>query len=50
MSETFMRSFRDPIRVINSPDKNPNVKGVQERFARLGVVGTILRNPEGRER
>ncbi|KII95104.1 hypothetical protein PLICRDRAFT_33936 [Plicaturopsis crispa FD-325 SS-3] len=32
------------------PDKNPNVKGVQERFARLGVVAAILRNQEGRER
>jgi len=33
-----------------SPDKNPGVKGVQERFARLGVVATILRSEEGRER
>ena len=33
-----------------SPDKNPNVKGVHERFARLGVISTILRNKEGRER
>lgn len=33
-----------------SPDKNPNVKGVQERFARLGVVAAILRSQEGRER
>ncbi|TFK75827.1 DnaJ-domain-containing protein [Pluteus cervinus] len=32
------------------PDKNPNVKGVHERFARLGVVSTILRNTESRER
>jgi len=32
------------------PDKNPNVKGVHERFARLGVISTILRNKEGRER
>jgi hypothetical protein len=33
-----------------SPDKNPGVKGVQERFARLGVVASILRSEEGRER
>ncbi|KAI0005026.1 DnaJ-domain-containing protein [Russula compacta] len=32
------------------PDKNLGVKGVQERFARLGVVASILRNQEGRER
>jgi len=32
------------------PDKNPGVKGIQERFARLGVVAAILRNQEGRER
>ena len=33
-----------------SPDKNPGVKGIQERFARLGVVAAILRSEEGRER
>jgi hypothetical protein len=33
-----------------SPDKNPGVKGVHERFARLGVVSTILRKKESRER
>lgn len=33
-----------------SPDKNPGVKGIQERFARLGVVASILRSQEGRER
>ncbi|KAI4526519.1 DnaJ-domain-containing protein [Schizophyllum commune Loenen D] len=32
------------------PDKNPGVKGAQERFARLGVISTILRNPESRKR
>ncbi|KAI0318707.1 DnaJ-domain-containing protein [Amylostereum chailletii] len=32
------------------PDKNPGVKGIQERFARLGVIVAILRNKEGRER
>jgi len=33
-----------------SPDKNPGVKGIQERFARLGVISHILRNQESRER
>jgi DnaJ family protein C protein 1 len=33
-----------------SPDKNLGVKNIEERFARLGVVGTILRNPESRKR
>ena len=33
-----------------SPDKNPNVKGVHERFARLGVISTILRGKESRKR
>ena len=33
-----------------SPDKNPDVKGIHERFARLGVISTILRNKEGRKR
>ncbi len=33
-----------------SPDKNPGVKGVQERFARLGVIASILRSEDGRER
>ncbi|KAF8812521.1 DnaJ-domain-containing protein [Phlegmacium glaucopus] len=32
------------------PDKNPNVKGIHERFARLGVISTILRNKESRKR
>ncbi|KAK0230900.1 DnaJ-domain-containing protein [Armillaria fumosa] len=32
------------------PDKNPNDKKVHERFARLGVVSTILRNAESRKR
>ncbi|PFH52799.1 hypothetical protein AMATHDRAFT_139079, partial [Amanita thiersii Skay4041] len=32
------------------PDKNPNVKGAHERFARLGVVASILRNAESRKR
>jgi hypothetical protein len=33
-----------------SPDKNPGVKGIHERFARLGVIASILRDPVGRER
>ncbi|SJL01869.1 uncharacterized protein ARMOST_05193 [Armillaria ostoyae] len=32
------------------PDKNPNDKKIHERFARLGVVSTILRNAESRKR
>ncbi|WVQ93271.1 hypothetical protein IAU59_000337 [Kwoniella sp. CBS 9459] len=32
------------------PDKNPGVKDIQERFARLGVITQILRSPEKRER
>lgn len=32
------------------PDKNRGVKGVEERFARLGLINTILRNPELRDR
>ncbi|KDQ64560.1 hypothetical protein JAAARDRAFT_28204 [Jaapia argillacea MUCL 33604] len=32
------------------PDKNPGVKGAHERFARLGVIASILRSSEGRER
>jgi DnaJ homolog subfamily C member 1 len=33
-----------------SPDKNPGVKDIQKKFARLGVVAQILRNEEGRKR
>lgn len=32
------------------PDKNPGVKGIHERFARLGLVASILKSPAGRER
>ncbi|KAF9780123.1 DnaJ-domain-containing protein [Thelephora terrestris] len=32
------------------PDKNPGVIGIQERFARLGVIAAILRNPDSRKR
>lgn len=33
-----------------SPDKNKGVKDAHERFARLGVVAAILRDPAKRER
>jgi DnaJ-class molecular chaperone len=32
------------------PDKNPGVANIQDRFARLGVVTAILRDPARRER
>lgn len=32
------------------PDKNPGVKGIHERFARLGVIAAILKDTEGRKR
>jgi len=31
------------------PDKNPGVKGIEKRFARLGVIAKILRNKESRK-
>lgn len=43
------RAYRKKSMLLH-PDKNPGVKGAQERFARLGVVGSILRSQEGRER
>ncbi|KAI9467024.1 DnaJ-domain-containing protein [Lactarius psammicola] len=43
------RAYRKKSMVLH-PDKNPGVKGAQERFARLGVVAAILRSQEGRER
>jgi DnaJ-class molecular chaperone len=33
-----------------SPDKNPGVKGVHERFARLSVIAEILKGEESRKR
>lgn len=33
-----------------SPDKNPGVKDIAERYARLGVIVKILRSQEDRER
>ncbi|EAU84840.1 hypothetical protein CC1G_00359 [Coprinopsis cinerea okayama7 len=36
--------------IVLHPDKNPGVKGVHERFARLGKISTILRDKEKRER
>jgi hypothetical protein len=32
------------------PDKNPGVAGIQDRFARLGVITAILRDAERRDR
>lgn len=32
------------------PDKNPGVKGIHEKFARLGIIATILKDTEGRKR
>jgi len=43
------RAYRKKSMLLH-PDKNPGVKGAQERFARLGVVSSILRSEEGRER
>jgi len=43
------RAYRKKSMLLH-PDKNLGVKGAQERFARLGVVGSILRSQEGRER
>jgi curved DNA-binding protein CbpA len=36
--------------MVMHPDKNPDIKGIHERFARLGVISTILRNKESRKR
>ena len=36
--------------VAVSPDKNPGVTSIHERFARLGVIAAILRNTESRKR
>lgn len=36
--------------VAVSPDKNPGVVGIHERFARLGVIAAILRGTESRKR
>ncbi|TFL05859.1 DnaJ domain-containing protein [Pterulicium gracile] len=32
------------------PDKNPGVKDIEKRFARLGVIAKILRNKDSRKR
>lgn len=45
-SKPLSRSYFD---TSHSPDKNPGVSGISERYARLGVVQKILRS-EGRER
>ncbi|CDZ98571.1 Zuotin and related molecular chaperones (DnaJ superfamily), contains DNA-binding domains [Phaffia rhodozyma] len=36
--------------VAMHPDKNPGDKTIQDRFARLGVISTILRDDAGRKR
>ncbi|KAJ6598975.1 DnaJ domain-containing protein [Mycena vulgaris] len=43
------KAYRRKSMVLH-PDKNPNDKTIHERFSRLGVVSTILRNKESRER
>ncbi|KAJ7094680.1 DnaJ domain-containing protein [Mycena belliarum] len=43
------KAYRRKSMVLH-PDKNPGDKTIPERFARLGVVSTILRNKESRER
>lgn len=43
------KAYRKKSMVLH-PDKNAGVKGIQERFARLGVISAILRNKEKRER
>ncbi|KAF8195803.1 DnaJ domain-containing protein [Mycena galopus ATCC 62051] len=43
------KAYRKKSMVLH-PDKNPNDQRIHERFARLGVVSTILRNKESRDR
>ncbi|KAF8913978.1 hypothetical protein CPB84DRAFT_1669307 [Gymnopilus junonius] len=43
------KAYRRKSMVLH-PDKNPGVKGIHERFARLGVISTILRKKESRDR
>jgi curved DNA-binding protein CbpA len=35
---------------LYSPDKNPNDKKIEDRFARLGLITNILRDAEKRKR
>lgn len=35
--------------LARSPDKNPDDKKIADRFARLGVIGNILRDDEKRK-
>lgn len=46
----FVARFARCSLIVGSPDKNPGVKDIQERFARMGVIAQILRSPESRER
>jgi len=48
-STEISRAYRKMSMALH-PDKNPGVKGIEERFARLGVVAAILRDDEGRKR
>lgn len=50
MSFVLFSIDEDGLMDLNSPDKNPGVKGIHERFARLSVIAEILKGKESRER